>query len=331
MTAIKHPKPTTEDKVVLLLALIPYLIANGATPIVVLAESFNVSANTIRNLATFLGMAGIPGETLTYQDQDLFDINWTALEEEDVLELVHTIAVDDTPRFSGAETAALMAGLHLLHDLLPAEMKTSITQLQKKLSGATTSLNLSLTYETNPRPPEYLADFMDAISKGQQVSFEYLSRQKQHTTRTVDPKALKQIGDHWYMQGFCYLRKTDRIFRLEDISSLTIVNRHMSDSEDHDLATHESRGASSLNFIVSGDLEVLARISATALHLIEAWSPEIVETNLSEEVIVKVSLAHEANAINLITAAPGHIEILSPLDTRNLVATWLNDTLTLFR
>src|SRR5690606_22997149 len=99
-----------------------YLNETGPTSISDLAETFAVEASLLRRLVKFLGVAGVPGETRTYQHEDLFDIDWQALEQDDVVHLTHTVALDDTPRFSSSETAVLIAGLHAVQELLPAPM-----------------------------------------------------------------------------------------------------------------------------------------------------------------------------------------------------------------
>src|SRR5690606_24460475 len=96
------------DRVMLLLALVPYLTEHGDTPLAELASVFEVDAETLRGLIEFLGTAGIPGETSTYQDEDLFDIDWEALDRDDIVRLTRVVAVDDTPRFSASEQAALI-------------------------------------------------------------------------------------------------------------------------------------------------------------------------------------------------------------------------------
>ncbi len=72
------------DQIVLLLALVPYLREHGPTPLDELAHTFKVEPVTLKKLVTFLGTAGIPGETLAYQHNDLFDLDWDALEIDNI-------------------------------------------------------------------------------------------------------------------------------------------------------------------------------------------------------------------------------------------------------
>ena len=77
-----HKNLLASDRVMLLLALVPYLREHGPTTIDELAETFEVKPALLRRLIGFLGTAGIPGETLAYQHDDLFDIDLSAFEEQ---------------------------------------------------------------------------------------------------------------------------------------------------------------------------------------------------------------------------------------------------------
>src|SRR5690606_8932644 len=84
----------------------------------------------------FLGTAGVPGETHTYQPEDLFDIDWDAFEQDDIVSLTQTVAIEETPRFSASEYAALIAGLHALQDVLPEADRAVAATTAAKLAQA---------------------------------------------------------------------------------------------------------------------------------------------------------------------------------------------------
>lgn len=315
-------KPTTEDKVVLLLALVPYLLSNGATPINEIAERFSVPASEVRKIAAYLGTAGIPGETFTYQDQDMFDINWMALEEDDVLELVTAIAVDDTPKFSGVETAALLAGLQLLTGVLPDNFKKTAADLQVKLAAATQDFNITVTQEDMFSVPHNLDLFTESILSLEQLSITYVARDGNESSRTVDPLALKQIGNFWYLQAYCHLRQDKRIFRLEGIINARVNGKKF--SADQKLLITDG-------FNFENELSVTIAVHESALHQLEPWAPKVLGVHSNGVLKAEVLLAHEANVINLVLSAPARVEVIEPESIREFVSTWLNDTVALFR
>ena len=98
------------------------------------AEHFRVPEEQIREAVRLIAVSGIPGETSQYQHGDLFDIAWDDFEDNDQIVLTHLVAIDDTPRFSGREAAALIAGLQYLSALPESADRTAMATLADKLS-----------------------------------------------------------------------------------------------------------------------------------------------------------------------------------------------------
>lgn len=312
-------KISTSDKVILLLALVPYLLENGATSVATLSKHFAVAESDLRDLVLFLSTAGIPGETLTYQPDDLFDINWQAYEEEDLVELVKTIAVDSTPRFSGAETAALMAGLQTLSGMLDPELQQSLASLQQKLARATTDFGeTSLTGTDRSDTPAVLDPLATAIQTGKRVTFEYRDRQGSVTLREVDPHLLKQLADSWYLKGFCHIRQDERVFKAESISNLQITDTHVEYQAPEDVE---------FKFEITGLIRVDIAYDSQISHLIDGWQPQITGQDSSGRLLASVGLVHDSLILDLIAIAPGQVEVIAPKSQREWVATWANDSL----
>ena len=78
------------------------------------AAHFGSPTMQIRDAVKLIAMSGLPGATGTYQPNDLFDIDWDAFEDDDEIVIVHHVAIDDAPRLSAREAAALIAGLQYL-------------------------------------------------------------------------------------------------------------------------------------------------------------------------------------------------------------------------
>ena len=71
--------------------------------------------------------------------------------------------------------------------------------------------------------PEATAQVEEAIRDNRDFYIDYIDRNDQVTTRTVEPAAL--IGGRlgWYMLGFCRLRQDGRAFRLDRIKSARVT------------------------------------------------------------------------------------------------------------
>ena len=95
------------DKLTFLLSLVPYLMDHDRVSVSEVAEHFGVPADRVRDAVSLIAMSGVPGETHQYLHGDLFDIQWDEFENNDTIVLTHLVAIDDSPRFSAREAAAM--------------------------------------------------------------------------------------------------------------------------------------------------------------------------------------------------------------------------------
>ncbi|MFV0433590.1 MAG: helix-turn-helix transcriptional regulator [Leucobacter sp.] len=311
------------DRVVLLLALVPYLREHGPTPVSELAEVFGIDAPLVRRLVRFLGTAGVPGETLSYQPEDLFDIDWDGLERDDVVSLTRTVAVDDAPRFAPAETAALLAGLHALTAMLQAEDAELARRTAAKLRDALGAADPALTVTADPQDPR-IPVIVAAIDAARVLTFDYRDAAGAITSRVVDPIALEQRSGTWYLRAYCRDREAERTFRVEQIGEL---RRSELPAEPHATA-HERE--------VDG-FDLSARLPARLLPRIRGFAPEVIaaesddsETVGDERLRVRIRAWHESAAIRLVQIAPGEIVIESPVSAREAVREWAESALSAY-
>lgn len=311
-----HKNVIAPDRVLLLLALVPYLREHGPTPVPELAEAFDVPAELLRGLVRFLGTAGVPGETLSYQHEDLFDIDWDALEQDDVVSLTRTVAVDEAPRFAQTETAALIAGLHALTPLLPPEDAELARRTAAKLGGALGGSEhrpFSVTAEPeDPRIPEIVS----AIGAGRVLAFAYRDASGASSSRRVEPVALTQESGAWYLRAFCLQRRAERTFRVDQMRELRELAEAVAPRE-----------------IPSQPRQTMTRIVATvserALSRIGAFSPEPIAAE-GDRLRVRIEAWHPGTAVRLVQQAPGEIVIEEPVGAREAVREWAERALSAY-
>jgi proteasome accessory factor C len=74
-------------------------------------------------------------------------------------------------------------------------------------------------------PSETLDDLRRAISRRRQIELEYYSQGRDvMTTRTVDPARLLSHDGVWYLFGWCHRAEAERVFRVDRIRSLTVMD-----------------------------------------------------------------------------------------------------------
>lgn len=310
---------TTSDRVMLLIAMVAYLRHNGPTHVHELAEHFDVTDSVIRDLATFLGTAGIPGETLTYQHQDLYDLDWDALEQEDLVRMVQFVALEDSPRFSSAETAAILAGLHTLRDMLPNDLQQHAESALSKLSQISPAEEITLTVSAEVVSNE-LTTVAEGISSHRQLSFLYRDATGAQTQRRVDPLVLRQSAGSWYLQAHCHDRHDRRTFLVDRMRSVHLLEEtavNVSSSSDDEL------------FMTPQDASITATalVRQTSLHRILDFMPRVISDPQTGWVLVEVDLHHPAVAIRLVQACPGDIVVQTPDAARHAVHTWAEEAL----
>ncbi|QAB17948.1 WYL domain-containing protein [Leucobacter muris] len=296
------------DRVLLLLSLIPYLREHGPTPVPQLAAAFDVAPELLRALVRFLGTAGVPGETLSYQHEDLFDIDWDALERDDVVSLTHTVAVDDAPRFAPSETAAIIAGLQALTPMLGEADARLAQRTAARLGAALGAGAPALSVTADPQDPR-IPLIVSAIEARRALAFEYRDAAGRTSSRTADPIALTQHAGSWYLRAHCRDRRAERSFRVEQMSEARVLQLP---AEQHEASGEEARTA----------FDLVATLPAHLLPRIRGFDPEAIEEDADGRVRVRVEAWHEGAAIRLVQAAPGDVVIESPRHAREAVRAW---------
>lgn len=307
------------DRVTLLLALIPYLDEHGPTPVEDLARAFAVDPALLRRLVRFLGTAGVPGETMSYQHEDLFDIDWDALEERDVVSLTRIVAVDGTPRFAPIETAALIAGLQALTAVLPDDEAELARATADKLGAALNEpgADPAVSVAVEPADPA-LPTLIRAIERDAAVSFEYLSIQGRQTSRTVDPIALSEENGTWYLRGYCRDRAEQRTFRADRMS------RIRESGERRSVPPEDAQSKERAVF------ELTLSLPQERLGLISGFEPEILEECADGRVMVRVEAWHEGSAVRILQESRGAAVIEGPESARTAAREWAQRALSAY-
>lgn len=312
----------TPDRVALLMSLVPYLRANGPTSITELAENFGAEEATLRRLVAMLATSGVPGETKSYQHEDLFDIDWDAFERDDVVTLTRTVAIEATPRFANREASALLAGLHRLMGLLGPEdamrAEALAARLRDNLPEAAAVLSMSVsTGENDPR----IRELVSAIEQRLTAQFTYTNQRHEIAKRAVVPLHVFEQGNDWYLRAWCLDRAAERTFRLDHIEDLQIVREEVSTVQEGPVGVLTgSLSSTSSEQQVIYEIRVLA--TERALALIRRFAPEVIGVHGDGRTFARVEAWNESTAVRLVAQAGGELQVLDPPAARAAVAAW---------
>ncbi len=336
----ERPQPLqARDKLAFLLSLVPWLMDHDGATVSAAAAHFGMTPQQIRDAVQLIAVSGVPGETDSYQHEDLFDINWDAFEERDQIILTNRVAIDDSPRFSAREAAALIAGLQYLSALPENADRAAIASLMSKLSRGASSEPSQVGVEgatptgaldaiaPDPLAPT-LALIRESVATGVQLELDYLNSQGQRERRRVDPLRIESIDADWYLRGWCHLREAVRTFRLDRISNAIVTDEPI----EHRASDSDVRLPDVLFEPSPDDLEVTIEVSPSALALLTDYIPEgttTTETDGSIRTTLRVSHYHGLK--RLISSMPGMATVVAPPSARAAVEEWARSAAARYR
>jgi proteasome accessory factor C len=305
-----------QDKLAFLLALVPYLMDRDRVSVSEAAEHFGVEPEQLREAVRLIAVSGIPGETNAYQPGDLFDIAWDDFEENDRIVLTHQVAIDDSPRFSAREAAALIAGLQYLTSLPENADRDVIGSLMAKLARGASAAPSEVAVARS-ETDEVLAAIRDAVISGTRLDFDYRNSRGERERRRVDPLRVESIDQDWYLRGWDHARTALRTFRLDRIEGLSATDVSIA-YRPGDVTLPET-----LFEGTPDDQLVTVDVSASAVPLIEDYIPDGAE-RVEQGGIVRTSLrvAHFHGLKRLAGGLSGVLTVLDPPEARRVVADW---------
>ncbi|MEA9983777.1 MULTISPECIES: helix-turn-helix transcriptional regulator [Subtercola] len=305
-----------QDKLAFLLALVPYLLDRDRVSVTEAAAHFEVSPEQVREAVRLIAVSGVPGETTQYQHGDLFDIAWDDFEDSDEIQITHRVALDDSPRFSAREAAALLAGLQYLQ-ALPETLDSAVhASLMAKLARGASEAPSQVSVARS-EASESLVTIRRAVEAGTQVEFDYVSSRGDREHRIVDPLRIDSNNDDWYLRGWDHGRQAIRTFRLDRMAQPTVTDT-ANTYRPGDLALPDTL------FDGSGDTQgVVLEVNPAAISLLGEYLAEGELPVIDGAVLrVTVRVAHIHGLKRLVASLPGVVRVVAPASARDAVRTW---------
>jgi proteasome accessory factor C len=328
--AARDPQPFAfaQDKLTFLLALVPYLIDHGRVSVADAAAHFQVSEKQIREAVSLIAVSGVPGETTQYQHGDLFDISWDDFDERDEIVITHMVALDDSPRFSAREAAALIAGLQYLQSL-PENVDSGVySSLMDKLARGASERPSQVAIAGSDTTAS-LAEVRDAVARGVQIEFDYLSSRGSRERRSVDPHRIDSDDENWYLRAWDHARRAVRTFRLDRMTGITVTDTPVSGNHD------DVRLGDRLFQGGDDDLVVTIELDPSAMSLLGEFVSSLDEAASTDggsgRVRTRIRVAHVHSLKRLVTAMPSAVTIVDPPEARAAVVDWAAQALDRYR
>lgn len=215
MATIKKQEGRNHMKIDRLVSIIMILLDKERIGAQELADMFEVSPRTIYRDIDAINMAGIPIRSTSGVGGGF--------------EIMPQYKMDKTV-FSTADLSALLIGLSSISELVRGDELVNALAKVKSFIPADKVKDIELKVDqihidlspwmgsSNIQP--HLEMIKAALQENRLLSFEYVAHHGNKSTRTVEPYQLVLKGSHWYLQGYCHIKKDYRLFRLSRMSNL---------------------------------------------------------------------------------------------------------------
>ena len=195
------------------LTILELLQAKGSLSGAEIAERLEVDRRTVRRYITMLQDLGIPIEGTRglaggYRLRPGFKMPPLMLSEEEALAILLSLIA--------ARRQGIPADPHTIEGALAKIERVLPEGLRMRLQAVQSSLAF-LSAPTAPQPPGEMVLLLSMATQEQsRVQIRYQSH-REATERRVDPYGLVLHWNHWYLVGWCHLRQSVRVFRIDRI------------------------------------------------------------------------------------------------------------------
>jgi proteasome accessory factor C len=219
-----------EERFRRLLLLVPYVIRRSGAPVKEVCERFGMKRGELVADLNLLFMCGLPG----YGPGDLME----AYIDGDQVWISMADYFSRPMRLTPAEGLMLYAGgkaLTAVGGPNPA-LQRAMDQLQQALMPGVLE-----RVSVEPDAPKGLTEVRQALEGNRRLHIVYQSHSKDEVTeREVDPWALHFSEGHWYLAGWCHRVNDERIFRVDRMRRVRILETESHPPSDLDLSRYES-------------------------------------------------------------------------------------------
>lgn len=285
-----------------LLALVPWLVKRPGVPLADAAAAFGVSEEQLVADLQLLFVCGTPG----HMPDDLIEAEW----EDGFVYVGNADAIAQPLRLSVDEAVTLIVGLRTIASA--PGVRDAVDRALAKLESATAGL----TAEETPilqvdidAGDQRLAAAREAIEAQRRVRLRYLVPHRDEVTeRDVDLIRAVNLDSHWYLEGYCHLAADTRLFRVDRIEQIDIL-----DVPGRPPAGVQPRDLAAGTFVArETDTLVVLLVDAATAWLADYYPTEAVEPLPDGGTRVTLRVADVEWITRLVVRLGGHARVDSP-------------------
>lgn len=279
-----QPSESATTRLSRLLTMVPWLLNRQGVEIEEAAREFAVTPAQVEADLALLFLCGTPGG----YHGDLIEAEW----ESGRVFLGNADMINRPLRLGVDEALALIVGLRALAAVPGIGERDAVVRALAKLEAATGSASAGASriqvLIDEGTGAQTLGLAQQALSARRRVHLRYLVPGRDESTeRDVDPMRLINFDAHWYLEGWCHRAEDVRLFRLDRIDALAILDVDGTPPE-----TAEPRDLDSGVFTPHAD-DQLVRLSLTpaALWVSDYYPTESIERTADGGAVIELRTA----------------------------------------
>ena len=204
-----------------LLTMVPWLMHRQGIDIEEAAKELGVSPAQVEADLNLLFVCGTPG----HMPDDLIEAEW----EGGKVFVGNADTIARPLRLGVDEALALIVGLRTLAAVPGLGERDAIECALAKLidaAGDASAASMRVRISTDDgEQTRWLALARQAIAERRRLRLNYLvAARDESTERDVDPMRVVLMDDHWYLEGWCHRADDVRMFRLDRIETLQLLD-----------------------------------------------------------------------------------------------------------
>jgi proteasome accessory factor C len=204
-----------------LLTMVPWLLNRQGVEIEEAAREFAVTPAQIEADLALLFLCGTPGG----YPGDLIEAEW----ESGRVFLGNADTINRPLRLGVDEALTLIVGLRALAAVPGIGERDAVVRALAKLEAATGSASAGTSRIEVLIDEGTGEEFLDlarrALADRRRVHLRYLvAGRDESTERDVDPMRLINFDAHWYLEGWCHRAEDVRLFRLDRIEAVAVLD-----------------------------------------------------------------------------------------------------------
>lgn len=214
----RTPPETATSRVQRLLTMVPWLVSRQGIEIADAAAGLGISEAQLRDDLDLLFMVGYG----TMPDE-LVDVSYEAGR----VYVGNAEAIARPLRLGLDEAVSLIVGLRALAagGVAGTEpIERALAKLEAATGGIAGVERVQVAADASV-DSQTLATAREALKDGRRVHLTYLVPSRdERTERDVDPLRVTSYDGHWYLEGWCHRAKDVRLFRLDRVEAITVLD-----------------------------------------------------------------------------------------------------------